>query len=54
MTDLMMGEDAGEINKAHILEIHISHAKELGLGMSYIHCQAMLKTHAKDMIRMVS
>lgn len=29
-----MGEDAGEINKAHILEIHVSHAKELGPGMS--------------------
>lgn len=27
-----MDEEDGEINEAHILEILISHAKELGLG----------------------
>lgn len=46
----MMGEEAGDINEVHVLEILIYHAKELGPGMSYRECQAMIKTYVNDMI----
>lgn len=47
----MMGEEAGNTNEVCILEILVCHAKELGPGISYRHCQAMIKAYVKDMIK---